>query len=878
MKNVTRVSILLAFAVPFSMMAQTLDKKAIIKSPYQIRQGIIDGSDISFAPYPGKMPKSHFAIKANYRNAQTHEPMRFPYQDPAGFYSNSCPISLANGQILMVWTNQSGDTVYCASGSDGGVSWGRPIVVAATSFAFSLTGVRTNTGRVIVVWGGNGVALTCFSDDHGASWTPPASVASAGVEFNLTVTQTIDGKLWLAYNRFSQSTGFDIYFRTSIDNGSSWSTERTFVATSAAEFDGAVVSGSGSTLYAFYDDNSSGNLSIYRRTSTDGGNTWSPRSPIVNSSLSERRPRVLRQSADTLWMTYERREPSTIPGYSQLEIYYTKSMDGGISWSTPVEFTRYAGNDRVHNADLVNDLPFVSFTSDRWASTIFQTQIWYGIIGTTMDNNPPPVLMRALSLMTPQNFVTAQAYVDDETGIADVKISYLLNGLPNGPFQMYDDGQHNDGSASDNIWGTTIGPFQIGDAVLPAFAITDISSNAVEVNIFQPKIKAVHNAGNVTLSFDDNSQLAEGGGAPGTSARWPRANGQDYLYLGGLWVGTNVGGENRMMNRDYSEFDWNRTPGTPYTLAPGVSDQDGSVTYDDQSAMSPPIGLRVHQQSYQWSAQTRDDFIVFKYTIRNLGTNGNLSNVFVSPWLDPDVTVQTAADNDRVGYDSQRRMIYVNDSQNNPGGYIGLKLLGAGKTPHTVHAYNIDQDPDTDEARYQYLANGTITIPTEINDYRVLLTAPPFSLTAGDSATVAYGIVMGIDLSELQVHADTLEAIYGSIRTGVAASRSDQIPTSYALAQNYPNPFNPGTKIEFALPRQSFVTLKVYNLFGEEVATLVEKNLSAGFHQVNWEAGELSSGVYFYRLQAGDPATGFPNKSGQAGQGFAETRKLVLVK
>ncbi|MGH1363866.1 MAG: T9SS type A sorting domain-containing protein [Calditrichia bacterium] len=73
----------------------------------------------------------------------------------------------------------------------------------------------------------------------------------------------------------------------------------------------------------------------------------------------------------------------------------------------------------------------------------------------------------------------------------------------------------------------------------------------------------------------------------------------------------------------------------------------------------------------------------------------------------------------------------------------------------------------------------------------------------------------------------------------------------FTLLQNYPNPFNPSTHIEFYLPGDAFTSLKIYNPLGEEVAELVNKNLSAGRHVYNWHAGDLSSGVYFFRLQAG---------------------------
>jgi chitinase len=79
-----------------------------------------------------------------------------------------------------------------------------------------------------------------------------------------------------------------------------------------------------------------------------------------------------------------------------------------------------------------------------------------------------------------------------------------------------------------------------------------------------------------------------------------------------------------------------------------------------------------------------------------------------------------------------------------------------------------------------------------------------------------------------------------------------QTPESFSLDQNYPNPFNPTTVISFSLPEANEVTLKIYNLLGEEVATLISGVLSAGNHQVRWDAGSLASGIYVYRLQAGN--------------------------
>jgi len=92
---------------------------------------------------------------------------------------------------------------------------------------------------------------------------------------------------------------------------------------------------------------------------------------------------------------------------------------------------------------------------------------------------------------------------------------------------------------------------------------------------------------------------------------------------------------------------------------------------------------------------------------------------------------------------------------------------------------------------------------------------------------------------------------------------SGEVPSNYNLSQNYPNPFNPTTNIKFSIPTQGFVTLKVYNNLGKEVATLVNENTSVGTYEVNFDAGSITSGVYFYRLQSDN---------------FTETKRMILIK
>ena len=91
----------------------------------------------------------------------------------------------------------------------------------------------------------------------------------------------------------------------------------------------------------------------------------------------------------------------------------------------------------------------------------------------------------------------------------------------------------------------------------------------------------------------------------------------------------------------------------------------------------------------------------------------------------------------------------------------------------------------------------------------------------------------------------------------------DQIPNGFSLNQNYPNPFNPNTKISFSIPATNLVCIKVYDLNGELVETLLNEEKSAGTYSIYWNAAAKSSGVYFYKIQAGN---------------FTETKKMILLK
>ena len=145
------------------------------------------------------------------------------------------------------------------------------------------------------------------------------------------------------------------------------------------------------------------------------------------------------------------------------------------------------------------------------------------------------------------------------------------------------------------------------------------------------------------------------------------------------------------------------------------------------------------------------------------------------------------------------------------------------------------------------------------------------TIPAGDSVNISLVIISPVDsghysadiilesndpdspIAKLQVVLDVI--------TGI--DEENFLPTAYSLHNNFPNPFNPATTISYDLPRQSIVSLKVYNIVGEEIATLVNPEQTAGRYQIDWNASELASGVYFYRIQAAE---------------FVDVKKMILLK
>lgn len=143
------------------------------------------------------------------------------------------------------------------------------------------------------------------------------------------------------------------------------------------------------------------------------------------------------------------------------------------------------------------------------------------------------------------------------------------------------------------------------------------------------------------------------------------------------------------------------------------------------------------------------------------------------------------------------------------------------------------------------------------------------SITAGPNFTIASGGDVTLNAPTVTLKNMVFVVEGGELlvlsQTNVVNVKSDEpvLPNEFILNQNYPNPFNPSTKISYSVPNESHISLVVFDLLGQEVFPLVDEIKKPGYYEEEFDATSLPSGVYFYRLQAGD---------------FVKTKKMMLMK
>ena len=447
-------------------------------------------------------------------------------------------------------------------------------------------------------------------------------------------------------------------------------------------------------------------------------------------------------------------------------------------------------------------------TSDSYI-TINDNSGSYGniVVGDSVTNSSDPFNVTA-NASTPQgHIVHFNLSISGNGGYSDTTSFDLMVGLPGVPYA-----DHN-----------------IGDVV---YTVTD--------------------HGSCGFMADDQSQ--------GSGFHYPNP-GNQHLFIGSFWAGNS---SSYVVNTDYSAEgnpDWVVTANPDGQVRMGgayYSDQDGWAMYND-AGMSSPKGLTVTQDSWAWANSPYNNYIVVRYTVVNEG-NAAVNGLYCGQFMDWDVGDPY---NNFGGVDLSRNLAYMYGSGTK---YVAVGLLD----PTTAANVTLINNPlyvwpnsyilDSDKIQ---ILNGTISNhnPTPDTDWSMCVSAGPFDLSPGDTAVFAVVIIGGDDLTHIQQSYDTAQIHYPPVGV-VEKPHTKAIPTIFDIAC-YPNPVHNGVMINYQLPRRSDVSLKIYDATGRLVDVLVNDRLEPGYYHTRLDTKAYASGVYFYRLTAGDKVL---------------TKKMILVK
>jgi uncharacterized protein (TIGR02145 family) len=207
--------------------------------------------------------------------------------------------------------------------------------------------------------------------------------------------------------------------------------------------------------------------------------------------------------------------------------------------------------------------------------------------------------------------------------------------------------------------------------------------------------------------------------------------------------------------------------------------------------------------------------------------------------------------------------------------YLGGAGVAGGKMKDTGTVYwNAPNTGATNSSGLSILPGGEFDAyynPNQfnlINQYAVFWTSTEVSTSKARERYLAYNSAASSIYDWFKVMNYSIRCIKDD-PTGI--EDEPILPKEFQLMQNFPNPFNPTTVIQFETAQRTYISLKVFNVLGNEIATLVDEEKSVGIHNIEWNAKGLASGIYFYSLNAIDLESG-------SGIAFTDTKKMLLIK
>lgn len=358
----------------------------------------------------------------------------------------------------------------------------------------------------------------------------------------------------------------------------------------------------------------------------------------------------------------------------------------------------------------------------------------------------------------------------------------------------------------------------------------------------------------VATSISSNGRIGYSRDAQVGGLGFNYLNNGTILYEAGLMVGVNsskVSDAIRGISTPEMDF---QTSINAHNILPAVfSELDVAATFKDNLSSSP-LPIKVNSKAFAWSTIGNRKFVIVQYTIVNDGTS-ILNNLYAGIFADWDINSVTFASN-RASFDAANKMGYAYYTGAN-GTYAGIKLL-TNTAPVLNYAIDnlsggaggIDIVAGGFDTAEKYLTLSTNrpdagTTGAGVDVIHIVSTGP-YTIAAGDSIKVAFAIIAGDDLSDIQTSAVNAQLKYDMLDTSVGVSNilSNKISTMTV----FPNPSKNKSTIDITLLKDAMVDLVIFNLLGEKIKTIISKNMQMGQHNFTVDLTGFSNGLYSIQL------------------------------
>lgn len=325
----------------------------------------------------------------------------------------------------------------------------------------------------------------------------------------------------------------------------------------------------------------------------------------------------------------------------------------------------------------------------------------------------------------------------------------------------------------------------------------------------------------------------------------------DLLFHGGVMIGTSATrlADVVRVGRSFEGVSDGFRMEKPYRLRLALDSnvEIGSAIFSDAHLPEEiRVGVDVQMTTYEYQNPSSSNILLVVYRIRNV-SGAALEGLRCGLYLDWDVS--SSSYSDQVGYDASHLLAYQrNTSATTTSPYVGATLV----SPQDIAFYAVSNDADSANAafyawrKWMMMTSG-IHENNTIDDMAMVISGGPVTIAPNAYTEVAFALLAASDFDSLRIASDVAKALYKPSSVGTPGGSGKTL-----LAVARPNPFADITRLNVILPHAGQTSVAIYNLHGEQVASLFDGKLPAGSHEIPFDATTLPDGVYLYEVRSGD--------------------------